>query len=177
MRRFRGLPITSPSFTVLDIAGSESRDQFRAALNEARVQRLVTDATLTATLASHLRRAGAKVLRAELGRGLGHLVTHSEAEARCLELMIAHDLTPDEAQRQIGSFRVDFLYRKERLVVEVDGYRYHTSRDRFVSDRRRTADLMARGHEVFPVTWADLVDEPEVTMRRLQVTLDRRRAN
>lgn len=176
LRRHHGLPITSPSFTVLDIAGNESQKEFRAVLNEARIKRLVTDASLLATLERHPTRAGARTLRAELGRGLGDLVTESEAEARCLELMIAHDLRPDATQAKIGRYRVDFLYRAERLIVEVDGFAYHSSRDRFIADRRRRADLMARGYEVFPVTWPDLIEQPEATMNRLRLTLERRRA-
>ncbi|MDQ3573204.1 MAG: DUF559 domain-containing protein [Actinomycetota bacterium] len=177
LRRHQGLPITSPSLTVLDIAGSDPSREFRAVLNEARVKRLVTDASLTATLDRHPMRGGAKALRAELDRRLGHLVTHSHAEARCLELMIASGLTPDATQAHIGRYRVDFLYRSERLVVEVDGYRYHSSRDRFVADRRRRADLIARGYEVFPVTWADLAERPAATMQSLRLALDRRRVS
>ena len=50
--------------------------------------------------------------------------TESAAERLCLKLMVAHGLKPDESRAQIGPYRVDFLYEAERLVVEVDGYRF-----------------------------------------------------
>ena len=39
--------------------------------------------------------------------------------------MVAHGLKPDGTQVEIGPYRVDFLYEAERLIVEVDGYRFH----------------------------------------------------
>lgn len=64
----------------------------------------------------------------------------------------------------------------ERLVVEVDGYRYHSTYDRFVSDRRRIAELGTLGYAVFPLTWLDLTEQPGRSMRRLRETLAARRA-
>ena len=89
--------------------------------------------------------------------------------------MIDHGLKPDEAGAWIGPYRVDFLYEAERLIVEVDGYRYHRTRDRFVRDRRRRADLQARGYEVFVITWSDLVGDAMVTMSRLRTVRNARR--
>ncbi len=40
--------------------------------------------------------------------------------------------------------------------------------ERFIRDRRRRADLQARGYEVFVITWSDLVDCAELTMKRLR---------
>jgi very-short-patch-repair endonuclease len=71
---------------------------------------------------------------------------------------------------------VDFLYEAERLVVEVDGFKFHRTKVRFVRDRRRRGDLMARGYEVFVVSWSDLVEEPGATMSRLRTVRARRRA-
>ena len=167
LRRHRGLPITSPSLTLLDLAGRVSKIELARALNEARVQDLVSDGELHETLGAHPNRRGARALSKLLRSEEAEFVVESEAEALCLKLMIAHGLKPNAAGVRIGPYRVDFLYEPERLIVEVDGYRYHRTRDRFIRDRRRRAELIARGYEVFPVTWSDLTEQPDATMKRL----------
>ena len=150
-------------------------DSLARALNEARVQDLVSDDEIHDTLRAHPNRRGARALRALMGKEEAEFVVESEAERLCLRLMIKHGLKPDAAGAWIGPYRVDFLYEEERLIVEVDGYRFHRTRERFIRDRRRRADLQARGYEVFVITWADLVDLAAVTMTRLRTIRDARR--
>ena len=177
LHRFNGLPITSPSLTLLDLAGVVGDDTLARALNEARVQEIVNDGELEATLRAHPTRRGSRALRRLLASEVAEFVVESEAERLCLKLMLDHGLKPDAAGARIGPFRVDFIYEVERLIVEVDGYRYHRTKASFVRDRRRRADLMARGYEVFAISWSDLVDQPLPTMRRLRAVRDRRRAS
>jgi very-short-patch-repair endonuclease len=173
-RHKEGLPLSSPSLTLLDLAGALSDDQLAAALNEARVLRLVREAELEATLGRHPQRRGAAALRRLLAAERGPRITRSEAERRALVLMRQHGLEP-ETDVSIGPWRVDFLFRAEGVVVEVDGYRYHSTPERFVNDRRRTADLAARGFLVLSLTWNDLGAEADAAMTRLRRALDRRR--
>ena len=175
LRRYEGLPITSPSLTLLDLAGCVSEECLAASLNEARVQNLVNDGELHDTLGGHPNRRGAQALAKLLASEEAEFLTESEAERLCLKIMIQHDLKPDATRAEIGPYRVDFLYEAERLVVEVDGYRFHRGRDRFVGDRRRRGGLLARGYEVFPITWPDLVERPEATMYSLRAARDTRR--
>ncbi len=173
-RRKMNLPLTSPSLTLLDLAGALSRSRLAGALNEARVLRLVREAELGATLRRHPQRRGAAALSRLLAAEEGPRVTRSEAERRALGLMRGHGLEP-ETNIGIGPWRVDFLFRAERVVVEVDGYRYHATPKRFVEDRRRTADLVARGFTVLSWTWDDLGPGSAQATERLIRTLDGRR--
>lgn len=176
LTRRDGIPVASPSLTVLDIAGLGDPEELATTLNEARVQRLVTDSELWATLERHPKRRGARALRLLLERERGEpKVTRSEAERVALRLMRAHGMEPDETDYPLGQYRVDFLFRRERLVVEVDGYRYHGTRRRFVRDRRRIAALGAMGYQVFPLTWDDITRESAQAMRDLAETLEQRR--
>ncbi len=113
-----------------------------AALNEARVQRLVSDRELVGALERYPLRTGARALRRLLVAERGPLLTESKAE---------------------------------RLAVEVDGFKSHSTPHRFVRDRRRAAFLAARGVLVFPLTWQDSV-APADSMARLRAALARRRA-
>jgi len=176
IHRHGGMPITSPSLTLLDLASVVAEDVLAKALNEARVNELVIDGDLRATLHAHANRPGAAALARLLRRDESEFAVESEAERLCLRLMIADDLKPDRSRARIVPYRVDFLYEAEQLVVEVDGFRFHGTKERFVRDRRRRADLMARGYEVFVISWSDLVHEPDVTMSRLRIVRARRRA-
>jgi very-short-patch-repair endonuclease len=53
-----------------------------------------------------------------------------------------------ENQAQIGPYRVDFLWRSERLIAEVDGYIYHRGRQAFRDDRDRDVWLEIQGFTV-----------------------------
>jgi very-short-patch-repair endonuclease len=159
-----GMPITSPSLTLLDLGGVLGEASLAGCLNEARVHDQVTDEELHATLRAHRNRRGARALAKLLAREESEFAVESEAERLCLELMIEHGLGPDASQVRIGPYRVDFLYERERLIVEVDGFKYHRTRDRFIRDRRRRAHLLTLGYEVLSVTWADLTERPAGTM-------------
>lgn len=171
LRRRHGLPLTSPSLTFLDIAADLARDDLADAIHDARHRGIASDAQLHATLAGHPKRRGARALAALLAADEMAFAIESRAEARCLRLMIKHRLKPDASQVWIGRHRVDFLYERERLVVEVDSYRHHAGRRPFDADRRRTSELMARGYVVFPITWTDLTTRPAETMHRLRQAL------
>lgn len=175
-RRRHGLPVTSPALTFLDLAADLARDDLADAIHDARHRGIVTDAQLHATLAGHPTRRGGRALAALLAADEMSFAIESRAEARCLRLMVKHRLKPDASQFWVGPHRVDFVYHRERLVVEADGYRHHGGRGSFDDDRRRTSELMARGYVVFPITWTDLTTRPTATMKRLRQALAARRA-
>ena len=88
--------------------------------------------------------------------------------------MRKYGIEPDHSDFRIGPYRVDFYFRRERVAVEVDGFRYHATPARFAADRRRAAALGARGVQIFPLTWDDVTVDSEVAIRRLKATLLRR---
>ncbi|MGI9021189.1 MAG: type IV toxin-antitoxin system AbiEi family antitoxin domain-containing protein [Solirubrobacterales bacterium] len=175
LRRHQGLPVTSPSLTLLDLAGVVSERELERALNEARVQRLVREEELRTTIAAHPRRRGARALGRVLAAEGAPGLTRSEAERRALRAMRRHGVEPDASDFPVGPYRVDFWFERERIAVEVDGYRYHSTPKRFRDDRRRTAYLASRGVQVYPLTWDDLGPEAGRAMQRLANTLATRR--
>jgi very-short-patch-repair endonuclease len=75
---------------------------------------------------------------------------------------------------RLDTYEVDFLWREERLAAETDGFESHSSRQQFEADRRRDAELAARGFNVIRITWRQLVAEPEAVIARLAQALARR---
>src|SRR5690606_40329843 len=110
---------------------------------------------------------GAPLLRALLEREGGPAFARSEAEERFLALVRKARLPGPELNVRIAGEEVDFLWRRERLVVEVDGFEFHSSRDSFENDRRRDADLFGLGLRVVRVTWRHITKEPEATLVRV----------
>jgi very-short-patch-repair endonuclease len=57
--------------------------------------------------------------------------------------------------------RVDFCWPEQRLVVEADGFAFHSSRDDFRRDRARMNELERLGWRVLRFTWDDVVKRPD----------------
>ena len=76
--------------------------------------------------------------------------------------------------RPSTGYEVDFLWSAQRLVVETDGYAFHSSRGAFERDRRRDRQLQAQGYVVLRITWRELKDEPEAVVAELAAALTRR---
>jgi very-short-patch-repair endonuclease len=74
--------------------------------------------------------------------------TRSELERSFLQLCRRHRLPTPEVNAPIGPYTVDFLWRRQRLVVETDGYAAHRGRQAFEDDRARELYLHGRGLRV-----------------------------
>jgi very-short-patch-repair endonuclease len=70
---------------------------------------------------------------------------------------------------------VDVLFRAERVIVELDGYRYHDGRDSFERDRERDAASLEEGYVTVRITWPRLRAAPAREARRLRRILQTRR--
>jgi very-short-patch-repair endonuclease len=55
-----------------------------------------------------------------------------------------------------GVGRVDMIVKGTKVVVEVDGKSYHRAKESFENDRRRDADLAARGYVVVRLSFAQV---------------------
>ena len=88
----------------------------------------------------------------------GSTVTRSEMEERFLRLCDDHGIRRPNVNTRIEGEEVDFAWRDVRLVVEVDGYRYHRAPSRFESDRERDVSLALAGWQVLRFTWTQLTD-------------------
>jgi very-short-patch-repair endonuclease len=171
LRVHRRIAVTSPARTLLDIAPGIGIQELEAAAAEAIAMRLVRVVDLEATLDRNRRRRGAARFRELLERHRDPALTRSEAERRMLTLIRSAGLPRPEVNARVGGFEVDFLWRAERLIVEVDGFQFHSSRPAFERDRARDAELGSRGFRVIRVTWRQIVDQPQVLTGRLQRAL------
>lgn len=86
--------------------------------------------------------------------------TRSELEARFLAICRRHRLPSPETNVRVGPFVVDFLWRRQRLIVELDGWESHGIRSAFEADRERDTELALLGFKVLRFTWRKVRHDP-----------------
>jgi hypothetical protein len=122
----KGIPLTTPACTLIDLAPRLSRDELESAINEADKLDLVDPDELRDALATVNPRPGVRRLRTTLDRRTFTL-TDSALERRFLPIARAAGLPRPQTQAYVNCFRVDFYWPELGLVVETDGLRYHRS--------------------------------------------------
>ena len=167
IRHLRGLPVTTPSRTIIDLAECVTDRELERAVHEAITRRLVNARRLRAELDQYRGRRGISRLKQLLDNDGPSTLTRSEAEERFLALVRSAGLPAPEVNVLVQGHRVDFLWRDQGLVVEVDGFQFHSTREAFERDRRRDAELQRAGLRVLRVTWRQVVDSPYATLANL----------
>ena len=175
----RGIPVTNPLRTLVDLGAVLTPAELEDALDRALVARLVKVAGVEQALDQLARRGrpGIAAMRAMLDqRALGRQRPDSLLESRMARLLRRFDLPPAAFQYVIsrnGRFvaRVDFAYAHLRLAIEVDGYENHGTRRGRQSDYDRDSDLLALGWRVIRFTWEDVVLRPEKVAARLRAVV------
>ncbi len=165
--RLRQIAVTTPARTLLDLAATLPARELEQAIALAERTYARTQHRLAALLARYPARPGTPKLRELLHDPRPPALARSEAEERFLALVRRAGLPAPEVNVPIHGYEIDFLWREERLAVEIDGYAFHADRAAFEADRRRDADLAARGTHVMRITWRQITTEPEATLVRL----------
>jgi len=176
-----GIPVTTPARTLLDLAAVLPRDRLERAANEAEVQRVYDGRALARLLERYPHRGGVPALRAVIADlALGARITDNEFEQRFLALLDASSLPRAEHNAWIGAggtrYRIDAVWRAQRLAVEVDGRATHMTARRFETDRRRDIDLQREGWCVARFTWRRLRDDPRSVVADIRALLQAPRA-
>jgi very-short-patch-repair endonuclease/predicted transcriptional regulator of viral defense system len=140
----QGIPVTTPTVTLVDLATQLGRDSLEAAINEADKQHLIDPEALRAALAAFPALPGAARLRATLDARTFTL-TDSELERRFLPIARRAGLPRPQTQVPLNGFRVDFFWPELGLVVETDGLRYHRTPAQQANDRLRDQVHTAAG--------------------------------
>jgi G:T-mismatch repair DNA endonuclease (very short patch repair protein) len=173
--RENGIPVTTVPRTILDLAATLPERAVERCVNEAEIRRLWDPLSLPDLIARYPGRAGTPAVRAILGRRSdGAVFTRRELEFRFLRFVADAGLPPPAVNQPLWVrnilFEVDCLWRRERVIVELDSRTYHHTDLAFERDRRRHRMLEAAGWRTAQVTWRQLHDEPaelEADLRRL----------
>jgi very-short-patch-repair endonuclease len=77
----------------------------------------------------------------------------------------------------VGTYYLDFAFRRERVATEIDGRLHETDVDIFESDRLRQNALMLRGWLVLRFTWHMLDTDPAYVVATTQEAVALRGTN
>ncbi|MDT8342314.1 MAG: DUF559 domain-containing protein [Longimicrobiales bacterium] len=166
-----GIPVTAVARTLVDLGLVLDSLSLERVVAHAEREGLVDRPGLVAAAEAARGRPGAPRLRSIVDGGFEPALTRSEAEVRFLHLVREARLPPPEVNVRLIGYEVDFLWRTRRIAVEVDGYRFHSSRRQFRTDRRRDSQLAAAGVQVIRLTWEQIVEEPLATIAELAQAL------
>jgi very-short-patch-repair endonuclease len=139
--RHRGIAVTSPVRTLIDLSAELTTDQLEAAVNEADKHRLVNPEALRQSLEG---RRGAAKLRRLLDRRT-FVLTETALERHFLPIARRAGLPKPQTAARVNGFKVDFYWPQLGLVVETDGLTYHRTPAQQAADRIRDQTHTAAG--------------------------------
>jgi hypothetical protein len=150
------IPVTTPARTILDLAATlHSDNAFRRVVHEAQVQEKVTIDQLQ--LEARTGRPGSPRLAAEIADGARP--TRSGFEDWAVQLFRRPGFPPFQTNvHPPGTpdwVEVDVLFPVHKLVIELDGDRFHSTSFRREFDARKQAIVEAAGYRVLRVSEDD----------------------
>ena len=172
------LQLTSPARTAADlfVVLSEKRAVWIA--DEALAAKRFTLDELAHVHARYARRGrpGTRRVRTYLrGRGTGWVAPMSLLESRAIGLFERGDLHPERQVPLPGWLdrpgAVDFAFVADRVIVEVDGRRWHSRDQDFENDRERDNAAQVAGWTVLRFTWDQVVNRPGYVLATVRAAL------
>lgn len=130
-----GIPVTSPTLTLIDQATQLPPRQLERAVNEAdKLDRVPAD-VLHASLDDYRGQPGVAALRALLDP-LSFRLSDSDLETIFRPIARSAGLPVPQTKTWVNGYEVDFFWPELGIVVEADGLRYH----RTTSQQRRALE-------------------------------------
>jgi hypothetical protein len=166
---WRGIPVTTVPRTLVDSAGDLPEDDLAWACHQAGVRFRTTPRHVESVLARRPKARGAAKLR-RIMRG-DTRVTLSRLEKRFLKLLREAELPLPKTNRPAGRLYVDCRWPEHSLTVELDSYRFHSSRYAWEQDRRREREAYARRDQFRHYVWGDVFEAPAQMLAELRALL------
>jgi len=139
-----GLPVTTVAQTLADFAAAASLRMVRVALANAEYRELLDAAEVRALIGRG--RTGSTNLGKALERHEPQLAhARSPTEEIFFEICEEHGVPLPEVNARIAGWTVDFFWRDEGVVVEVDPYGNHHTPAQVDRDRRKDLALRSTG--------------------------------
>jgi len=168
---WQGIPVMTVPRTLVDVAGDLSEEDLGWACHQAGVRFRTTPRRVEAALAKRPRAPGAAKLRRIIS-GDSHVIL-SKLEKRFLKLLRESGLPLPRTNRPAGGHYVDCRWPERKLTVELDSYRFHSSRYAWEQDHLREREAYARGDEHRRFVWGDVFERPAPTVAEVRRALGR----
>jgi very-short-patch-repair endonuclease len=165
-----GIRTTTPARTILDCAPLLPEKRRNRVVNDA-LRSFLTRGALKDIVDRNPGNPGAKLLSPLVERQDGP--TRSELEDAFLKLCHDFQLPEPQVNVHVGGYEVDAFFPGHNLIVELDGWDYHSDRQAFETDRTRDADALARGLSTVRITHNRMTNHPAAEAARLLRILSR----
>lgn len=172
-RRRNGIRVTSPARTLLDCAPLLQDKALARAVNDARHLKHLRLRDLADVVDRFPRRPGAARLAPFISTEGGP--TRSGWEDDFPSFCRRFGLPEPVMAASVAGYTVDALFPHEKVIVELDGWEYHSSRASFESDRERDASTLVAGHVTVRMTWERIFGDAAREAMRLREILRQRR--
>jgi very-short-patch-repair endonuclease len=177
LQREQRLWVSSPARAVLEVAAVGTRDELIDVIDAGLALRRFTARDLKEVLARNHGRRGAGRLAEVVADGTAMAISRSRAEKAFLRLIRDARLPMPDTNVRFGRFEADFVWREQRLIVELDSATYHSGPGVFQRDREKDLVFRSAGFDVLRPTRAHVVYEgPRVLVLVVQALARRRDA-
>lgn len=140
----RGIPLTQPVQTFLDLVAVMGPRDLERAINEADKLDVIDADSLRRALENHSGESGVRPLRRILDKHTFRL-SDDELERLFRPLAAAAGLPVPLTKHIVNKFEVDFYWPDLGLIVETDGWRYHRTPSAQTRDALRFQTHVAHG--------------------------------
>jgi very-short-patch-repair endonuclease/uncharacterized metal-binding protein len=164
-----GIPCTSATRTLIDCAGLLDEEQLEIAFESARRMGLTSVPFLSkrfVELGGRGKPGSGAVRRLLEHQHVGDKPLESPLEVKTWRLIRTSGVPRPDRQVPILQYRVDLLWREQRVILECDGFEAHAGYLRWKRDRRRVSSIEAEGYRMLHVTWDDVTLRPDEVVRR-----------
>ncbi|MFN2496790.1 MAG: type IV toxin-antitoxin system AbiEi family antitoxin domain-containing protein [Pseudonocardiaceae bacterium] len=168
----RELWVTDLPLTALEAAVALGNPEGAVLLDRA-LQRRVRFPTVYRAHCRNLGRQGAAAATQLLTVAADRAA--SQAERLLIRLLREAGITGWELNYARQGCLIDVAFPAQRVAVEVDGWAWHMTPDRFVRDRQRQNALVNLRWTVLRFTWHDLAGRPEAVLNEIRTAVEVRR--
>lgn len=169
-----GLLATSPETTIVDLACYRGLRPALRCLDVALRQRQTYSRRIRRELARRAQSPGIRVARVAVDLSCELRQSPLESDFRLLVHTAGLPAPVDQyavRSRERVVARVDFAWPEAMLVVEIDGYEFHSDITPFNEDRRKERLMRLDGWLVLRYTAKDLEQTPELVIEQVRAAL------
>jgi very-short-patch-repair endonuclease len=159
LRRYEDLWVSSPARAVLEVAAVGTRDELVDVIDAGLALRRFTAGDLKAVLTRHKGRRGTGRLAEVIADDTAMAISRSRAEKALLRLIRDAGLPMPQTNVPFGRYEADFVWREQKLIVELDSATYHSGPGAFHRDREKDLVFRGAGFDVMRPTRAHVVYE------------------
>jgi hypothetical protein len=172
----RGRLLTTPAWTAIEVGRGLERPRALATLDAALRSGTCDSRELYVAAEQQAGRRNVAIVRDLIPLARPGAESPMESEARLV--MLDGGLPEPVLQYEIVDrdgrlWRVDFAWPEQRVIVEYDGFDWHSSRQHLLRDRQKRAALQELNWRVLSIVSDDVRRQPAAMLRRIDSQLSR----